>query len=364
MKILITSDKFKGSLTARDVGNAMQKGILKKHQNSKIFIQPMADGGDGSIDLLNEIWELQKHTLTVNDPLFRPIQASYYSKDDIAFIEVSKASGLALLTNAEKNPLKTTSIGIGELILDAYQKGFKIIKLFIGGSATNDGGIGIASVLGYTFFDINGHKVNPIGENLNHIHFFKKSKLAEKIAQLNIQVICDVNNPFFGEQGAAYVYARQKGADDGMIEYLDKGLQNLHQVFLENGLINVQKMAGAGAAGGIGGGMIALFNATQIAGIELFIQLFDIEKQVQEADLVITGEGRLDSQSFDGKVVGGIYQLCQKHQKRMIVVCGQHLNPTGQIFNFPIYTVLERANSVADAIQNAQFYLEEIGKSI
>lgn len=366
MQILIAPDKFKGSLTANEVANAIKLGILnqKSTKETQFQIQPMADGGDGSIDLLNELWQLEEHTITVNDPLFRPIQATYYTSDDIAFIEMSKASGIALLEKSELNPLKTTSFGTGELILDAYQKGFKKIKLFIGGSATNDAGIGIAAALGYKFYDKNGIQLSPIGENLNHIHTFQKSKLVAQIQALDIEVICDVNNPFFGKKGAAYVYARQKGADDKTIEYLDKGLQNLNQVFIENNLTNIQEISGGGAAGGIGGGMIALFEAKLIAGINMFIHLFDVEEKVKNTDLVITGEGRLDSQSFDGKVVGGIQKLCKKLGKPMVVVCGQHLNPENQTFDFPIYTVIEKANSVEDAIQNAAQYLEQIGQKI
>ena len=364
MKILIAPDKFKGSLTATEVANNIKSGILKQSPHHGIRIQSMADGGDGSIDLLNEVWSLETHTVLVNDPLFRPVAANYYTNNNIAFIEMSKTSGLALLKKSEQNPLKTTSLGTGELILDAYIKGYKQIKLFIGGSATNDAGIGIASALGYSFFDKNGTKLSPIGENLIHIKSIKKSDLSEKIKALDIQVICDVNNPFFGHQGAAYVYARQKGADDAMIELLDEGLQNVHQIFLKHHLSDVQKIAGAGAAGGIGGGMIALFNAKQIAGIQLFIDLFDLQQQVKEADLIITGEGRLDSQSFDGKVVGGVYQLCKKHQKPMMVICGQHLNPERLSFDFPIYTILDKAHSVEAAIKNAAFYLKEIGQEL
>jgi glycerate kinase len=363
MNILIASDKFKGSLTANQVAEAIQTGLLS-HSKHHIEIQPMADGGDGSIDVLNALWQLKEHTIEVNDPLFRPIHASYYTSQDIAFIEMSKASGIALLHQLELNPLKTTSFGTGELILDAYQKGFKKIKLFIGGSATNDGGIGIAQALGYQFFDVNDNQLSPIGENLHHIYSIKESELTRQTQSLDIQVVCDVNNPFFGKNGAAYVYARQKGADDSMIKYLDKGLQNLHQVFVRNGLADIQNIAGAGAAGGIGGGMIALFRAKQIAGIQLFINLFSLETKIKNADLVITGEGRLDSQSFDGKVVGGIYELCKKHQKSMIVICGQHLNPDNKIFDFPIYTILERATSVEDAIQNGAKHLQAIGRDV
>ena len=364
MNILIASDKFKGTLTANQVAIAIKKGILKKN-NHHIFIQPMADGGDGSIDLLNHLNTLQRHDLIVNDPLFRPITASYFTNSDTAFIEMSKASGLALLKKEEQNCLKTTSLGTGELILNAYKKGFKNIKLFIGGSATNDAAIGIATALGYSFFDKKNHGLSPIGENLIHIKRIKKNTLSHAIQKLNIEVICDVDNPFFGQKGAAYTFAKQKGADENAIELLDKGLQNLHQVFTNLGFPDVQKINGAGAAGGVGGGMIALFGARQIAGIDLFINLFNLENQVKNADFVITGEGRLDNQSFDGKVVGGIYKLCQKHGKSMAIVCGQYLKCEAiETKKLQIYTVLEKAKSVNDAMENTEKYLEQIGENI
>lgn len=365
MNILIAPDKFKGTLTAIQVAKAIKKGILKTDNTHHISIQPMADGGDGSIDLLNSLHDLTPHYVTVNDPLFRVISAVYFTNKDTAFIEMSKASGLALLKKEEQNCLKTTSLGTGEMILDAYQKGFKNIKLFIGGSATNDAATGIATALGYTFLDKNGLRLSPIGENLIHIQTIQKSELSDAIHQLSIEVICDVDNPFFGQKGAAYTFAKQKGADGNAIELLDKGLQNLNQVFIKSNFQDVQKIEGAGAAGGVGGGMIALFNAKHIAGIDLFINLFDLENQAKNADLIITGEGRLDSQSFDGKVVGGIYKICQKHDKPMAVVCGQYLQSAAiGTKKIAIYTVLESAKSLADAMENTEKYLAEIGQKL
>jgi len=365
MNILIAPDKFKGTLTAIQVAKAIEKGILKTAVNSTINIQPMADGGDGSIDLLNSLNDLTPHSVRVNDPLFRPITATYFTNTDTAFIEMSKASGLALLKQEEQNCLKTTSLGTGEMILDAYQKGFKNIKLFIGGSATNDAAIGIAKALGYTFLDKNGLRLSPIGENLIHIQTIQKSELSNAIHQLNIEVICDVENPFFGQKGAAYTFAKQKGADETAIELLDKGLQNLNRIFIQSGFQDVQKISGAGAAGGIGGGMVALFNAQQIAGIDLFINLFDLETKVQNADLIVTGEGRLDHQSFDGKVVGGVYKLCQKYHKTMAIVCGQYLEcETIETKKLIIHTVIEKANSLTDAIEHSEKYLEAIGNEL
>lgn len=365
MNILIASDKFKGTLTANQVAESIKAGILKTGLSPNIHIQPMADGGDGSIDLLNSLHHLKRHDLIVNDPLFRPITATYFTNKNTAFIEMSKASGLALLKKEEQNCLKTTSLGTGELIADAFQKGFKNIKLFIGGSATNDAAIGIATALGYVFLDGNDKVLSPIGENLIQIKTIKKRTLNDKFKSLNIEVICDVNNPFFGQKGAAYTFAKQKGADKNAIELLDKGLQNIHQVFINSGLQDVQKIEGAGAAGGVGGGMIALFGATQIAGIDLFINLFDLENQVKKADLIITGEGRLDNQSFDGKVVGGIYNLCQKYNKSIVIVCGQYLKcEEVETKNLQIYTVLEKAKSLNDAMKNTEKYLQIIGSEL
>ncbi|MFK7948177.1 MAG: glycerate kinase [Saprospiraceae bacterium] len=365
MNILIVPDKFKGSATAIDVAKSIEKGIKTINKNTKIAIQPMADGGDGSIDLLNAVYGLEEHKVLVNNPLFRSILATYFTNSDTAFIEMSKASGLALLKKEEQNCLKTTSQGTGKLILDAYEKGFRKIKLFIGGSATNDAGIGIATALGYCFYDKNDNIVIPIGGNLSKIYNIKSTQLTEKIRALDIEVICDVNNPFYGKNGAAYVFAKQKGADRKAIETLDYGLQHINRIFVKNGFTDVQNIAGAGAAGGIGGGMIAFFNAQLTAGIDMFIELFNLEKKVKNADLVITGEGRLDTQSFDGKVVGGLYKLCKKHQKSMIVVCGQVLESEKlPLKNKQIYTVIDQAENLENAINNPLKYLETIGQTI
>lgn len=365
MKILITPDKFKGSATAVDVAKAIEKGVKTANKNANTVIQPMADGGDGSIDLLNAVFDLKEHKVLVNNPLFRRIMASYFTNEDTAFIEMSKASGLALLKKEEQNCLKTTSQGTGKLILDAYEKGFKKIKLFIGGSATNDAAIGIATALGYRFYDKNNRIIIPIGENLSQIYYIKSTRFSEKIRALDIEVICDVNNPFYGKNGAAHVFAKQKGADEKAIEMLDYGLQHLNRIFIKNGFADVQNIAAAGAAGGIGGGMIAFFNAKLTAGIDMFIQLFNLDDKVKNADLIITGEGRLDTQSFDGKVVGGVYKLCQKYQKPIVVVCGQVLEQGKlPLQKEQIKTVIEHAKDLQDALNNPLKYLEIIGQTI
>lgn len=364
LSILIAPDKFKGSLGASNVAQAIGEGIVSKYAEAHISTQPMADGGDGSIDLLNELWGLESHFLEVSDPLFRPVWASYYTGRNSAFIEMAKASGLALLEPHERNCREATSLGTGELILDAIQKDFKHINLFIGGSASNDAATGIASALGYSFLDNNGKVLLPIGENLNKIYQIKANEQVGAIQALDINIVCDVNNPFFGSNGAAHVYAAQKGADAEDILYLDKGLRHMEALLETSGFGSVQNLAGAGAAGGVGGGMAALFGANLKAGIDLFIDLFDMEEKVQQADIVITGEGGLDSQSFQGKVVGGMLKLCQKYRKPLLVVCGQQ-QLQGVAYDqdtiVAIHSIMDHAPSVEAAMNLTSSYLRQIG---
>ncbi|HAS40783.1 MAG TPA: glycerate kinase [Microscillaceae bacterium] len=367
LNILIAPDKFKGSLGAVAVAEAIARGMHKQHRAHHIVRQPMADGGDGSIDLLAQLGQLTQHTTQVNDPLFRPIEAVYYTQDDTAFIEMAKASGLALLAKQERNCLNTTSLGTGELILDAIRQGFRKINLFIGGSATNDAAIGIAQALGYQFLDQDQQVLAPIGGNLERIASLKKNEESPDIDEVKFQVVCDVNNPFFGESGAAHVYAPQKGANAAEVAQLDQGLRNIHEVFRAAGLPNIQDLPGAGAAGGIGGGMVAMFGARLVSGIDLFIDWFGLEAKVQQADVVITGEGQLDEQSVQGKVIGGVAQLCKKHQKPLIVVCGQNTlsaaaRQRAQIRE--VKAIMEYAPSVEEAMGRAAEFLETIGEAI
>ena len=367
LHILIAPDKFKGSLGAVAVAEAIARGLHKQHRAHHIVTQPMADGGDGSIDLLAQLGQLTQHIMQVNDPLFRPIEAVYYTQDDTAFIEMAKASGLALLAKQERNCLNTTSLGTGEMILDAIRQGFRKINLFIGGSATNDAAIGIAQALGYEFLDQDQQVLAPIGGNLERIASLQKNDENLAIQEVTFQVVCDVNNPFFGESGAAHVYASQKGANTTEVAQLDQGLRNIHRVFSAAGLPNVQALPGAGAAGGIGGGMVAMFGARLVSGIDLFIDWFGLEAKVQQADVVITGEGQLDEQSVQGKVVGGMAQLCKKHQKPLMVVCGQHTlsaaaRQRAQIRE--VKAIMDYAPSVEEAMERTAEFLETIGKAL
>ena len=349
MKILIAPDKFKGSLSASQVCDAIKKGINTNKSKHEIESCPMADGGEGSIDIINNYLSLKPVELIVNDPLFRPIKSTYYFSGLTAYIEMSSASGLTLLKKEEQNCMNTSSFGTGELIKDAITKGFKTINLYVGGSATNDGGIGIASALGFQFYDKSKRLLSPIGKNLVSIDSINTSEVSFSFNNIDINVICDVNNLLHGKNGAAFVYAKQKGADLIEIEELDKGLVNLQSKLVKHSFPNIENIPGSGAAGGVGGGMIAFLGANI----------------VKDCDLIITGEGKIDNQTEKGKVISGVCNLARKYKKQIIAVCGyEDKNASKKLGLKKVYTILERSNSIKDAIVNAEKYLIEIGSEI
>lgn len=365
MKILIAPDKFKGSLSAEEVSIALSKGLKKANPNIEIISRPMADGGDGSLEVLAHYVDLKTITIEVDDPLFRPINASYSIAGTTAYIEMAAASGLALLKEKERNCMDTSSFGTGELILDAIRKGATTIYLFIGGSATNDGGMGIACALGWCFYSKNGELLVPIGENLAEVNQIDGTFLFYKPANIKFKVICDVNNTFYGENGAAYVYAPQKGANPDEVKILDEGLQNLATLLKAGNYADIADVAGAGAAGGVGGGAVAFLNAELVAGIQTFLDITELETQIKACDLVITGEGKLDAQTEQGKVISGVCQLAKKYDKPVIAVCGDAEKKAVEKLGVQeVFTILERSDSLAEAMTESREKLIEIGASI
>ncbi len=365
MKVLIAPDKFKDSLTAIEVCSALTKGLKKNNSSIDVISFPMADGGDGSLKTINHYFNLKPHDLIVNDPLFNPIKSTYYLSQNTAYIEMSLASGLALLDEEDRNCMFTSSFGTGELINDALNKGATTINLFIGGSATNDGGIGIASALGYRFYDASENLLSPIGQNLLLINRIDKSKVQFNFHELKVRVVFDVKNPLYGKNGAAYIYAAQKGASLIEIEKLDKGLVNLESNLLAHGFPSIAKIPGAGAAGGVGGGAIAFLDAKLVSGIEFFIEISQIEKKIKDYDLIITGEGKLDSQTRYGKAISGICSLAKKYNKPIIAVCGDSVRGTYESLGFKkVYKILDKTESIDSAMKNTRHYLSEIGKEI
>lgn len=328
MKILIATDSFKDALPASAVCDAIEKGIKLVDKNIETAKLPLADGGEGTMEVLMNNADGQWQTLTVHDPLMRPIEARYgLSKDGkTAFIEMAAASGLELLSTTERNPLQTTSFGTGELIKAAVAKGAKEIVLAIGGSATNDAGMGIAAALGYRFLDIQENELLPVGKSLQNVckiaddnFIFKDVPPSE---QVSIKVICDVTNPLYGPQGAASIYAPQKGATQDMVKALDNGLKHFSLKLEKKFGKNIATLPGAGAAGGVGAGAVAFLDATLYRGVDLVLDYVGFEQQLNEVDFIITGEGKLDHQTESGKLIYGLTQRAKKHSIPVIALCG------------------------------------------
>ena len=365
MNILLAPDKFKGSISAEGVCQALAKGLKKDNPSLNIITKPLADGGDGSLAVLDYYFDLETVTLTVQDPLGRPIRARYKKTGTTAYIEMAAASGLVLLTPEERNCMYTTTFGTGELMRDAIEKGIQEIFLFIGGSATNDGGMGMANALGYQFFNAKGNLLKPIGKSLIAIDKIDNSQVSFDWDNIKIKVICDVNNPFYGKNGAAHIYAKQKGANPSEIIQLDKGLKNLATRLVTEGFPDIAKIAGAGAAGGIGGGAMAFLNAQLKSGIQTFLEITDLASILSNCDLIITGEGKLDGQTAQGKVISGICELARKYDKKVIAVCGMADFPIPSSLNLTeIFTVKSRSTSLEDAMNNTAIKLTEIGQEI
>lgn len=369
MNILICPDKFKDSLTAQQVCEALEIGIKRRRPKSVIQLMPLADGGEGTLEVIKTIHGGEWIQKKVNDPLFRPIEANYLWLADqkIAYIEMSRASGIELLKIKERNPYLTSTFGTGELILDAIEKGASEIILTIGGSATNDAGIGMAAALGFKFLNKDKEELKAVGESLPLIDFIVPSPLLNKIHSIKFKVITDVQNPLAGKEGAAHVFAKQKGANTEMIKYLDKGLINIQKLIgqTEKGIIG--EMKGAGAAGGLGAGAIYFLQAEIALGAEWLLTKIHFDRAVKKADYIITGEGKIDGQTWGGKLISQVIARCDKQFKQAILVCGVFEDPEKLPIFFDskeVYSVISKAKNAKDSMANAAIYLEQLGEEI
>ena len=366
MKILIIPDKFKGSLTALQVCDIIEKGILKISPKSKITKIPLADGGEGSLEVLEKTIRFQRIYIKVNDPVFNPIETYYGLLNEVAYIEMAKASGLQLLHESQLNPKYTSTFGTGEMILHAIKNGAKKIYLFVGGSSTNDAGVGLANALGYTFYDDQDIALDPIGANLSKIRRIDNSSVIS-FKNIEFNVLTDVKNQLYGKNGAAYTFAEQKGANAKEIAELDNGLENISNVIKFTFGIDVSKMPGSGAAGGVGAGAIAFCNAKISSGIETILDLLNIDEYISQSDLVITGEGKLDNQTLEGKVVSGVILRCRKLKTSFGIVCGENKLSEAELVNFfpgIIKPIMRNGILKDDAIENAEIYLTKRAEEV
>ncbi|MGQ1908267.1 glycerate kinase [Marinifilum sp. RC60d5] len=362
MKIVVAPDKFKGSLSGLEFCNAVEKGLLKYIPDAEIVKLPLADGGDGTVEVLKYYLEGELIFRNVNDPLGRSVKASYlYSEGKkTAYIEMAEASGISLLKGDEANPMLTSTYGTGELIKDALDKGVQHIILGIGGSATNDAGLGMARALGFVFFDQNKEQLKGLGEDLIALDSIDNSTIHPRLKEVKFEVACDVDNPLYGENGAAYIYSPQKGASPQMVLALDAGLQNFNEVVKKQFNADFQLVRGAGAAGGLGAGCILFLKARLNSGIDLIKQEARFDEQIMGSDWIITGEGKLDSQTFSGKVIRGV--LDSITSQKLALFCGVvdlKKEDLEKVKIDYISQMVDYAKNLNDSIKKAGVYLQE-----
>lgn len=324
MKVIIAPDKFKGSLSAREASEAIHKGLNDIIPGIQAIDLPLADGGNGTAAILADCSNGKMISCKVHDPLFREIDSSFGISGDgeTAFVEMAAASGLELLKKEEQNCYNTTTFGTGELLLGACRENVRRIILCIGGSATNDGGIGCAAALGYRFLDANKKLLEPVGRNLQFIHEIDDSTIYAAIKGVEIDVACDVDNPLTGISGAAWVYGPQKGASREELRQLDLGLLNLAGVAHLKYKKLIDKIPGSGAAGGLGGGAIIFLQAKLNRGIDIVLNYLHFEELLTSCELIITGEGKLDKQSLHGKVIMGLLKRALNCNVPVIALTG------------------------------------------
>jgi glycerate kinase len=327
MRIALIPDKFKGSLTARQVCDAMEAGIRAVYPGAEIQSFAASDGGDGFLEAVRVVRQAERVEVKVADPLGREITAAFLldRNSGEAFIEMATASGMELLLPEERNPMKTDTRGTGLLILEAVKRGARDIFVGLGGSATNDGGCGIATVFGYRFLDGQGQVLPPVGASLERISRIVPPAHPALPQTVRITAVNDVNNPLWGRQGAAHTYAAQKGASPYEIERLDAGLQNLDRLVQEQLGIHLGNVQGAGAAGGAAYGLNCFLGARFTAGTDLILRLNGFAEFLRDhkPDFVFTGEGRLDAQTLMGKLIHGVVRLAKAEKCPVIVFCGQ-----------------------------------------
>ncbi|ENY8395682.1 TPA: glycerate kinase [Clostridioides difficile] len=358
MKILISIDSLKGSLSSIEAGNAIKKGILKVKEDAQVKILPLADGGEGTVDALVQGMNGKKETIEVTGPIAKKVDATYglLKNTSTAIIEIAQASGLTLVPTELRNPLYTTTYGVGEIIKEAINKGYRNFIVGIGGSATNDAGIGMLQALGFEFYDKNNKLVGLGGKVLNEIRHIKIENRLKELDECKFKIVCDVNNPLFGKNGAAYIYGSQKGATSEIIEELDNGLRNFSKVvknYLSKDVANVE---GAGAAGGLGFAFLAFLDSKLESGIKIILEEIKLEEELKDADFVITGEGRLDNQTAMGKAPIGVAKLAKKYGVKVIGLAGATTEDAVKCNEEGIdayFSIVNRAMTIEEAMDKA-----------
>lgn len=369
MKIIIAPDSYKESLTAMEVATAIESGFRQVMPNAEYIKLPMADGGEGTVQSLVDASNGTIIEHSVTGPLATQVNAFFGIMGDgkTAVIEMAAASGLHLVSPELRNPLLTTSYGTGELILAALDQGVEHIIVGIGGSATNDGGIGMAQALGVQLLDSNGQPLGFGGQALAQLATIDISHIDPRLATIKLEVACDVDNPLCGEKGASHVFGPQKGATPTMVAELDQYLAHYAAIIKRDLGTDIKNTAGAGAAGGMGAALLGLFNAQLRSGIEIVIDAVNLGDIVKDADLVITGEGRIDSQTIHGKTPIGVARTAKKYHKPVIGIAGCLSQDCGVVYDHGIdavFSVVPAAMSLEQAFSNAAVNVELTARNV
>lgn len=371
MKVVVAIDSFKGSLSSIEAGEAAKKGILKAIPKAEVVVRPLADGGEGTVEVLSLGMSGKLENIEVTGPLGQKVTCRYgiVESKSLAIIEMAKAAGITLISKADRNPLHTTTYGVGEIIKDAIVKGCCHFIVGIGGSATNDGGIGMLQALGYGILDKDGNQVSFGAKGLKEIKEIRDENVIPELKECTFRIACDVTNPLCGEFGCSAVFGPQKGADSEMIDQMDQWLSDYAYLTGEKYLKADANYPGTGAAGGLGFAFLGFTNAILESGVKIVLDETKLEDYIKDADMVVTGEGRLDGQTIYGKAPMGVAKLAKKYNKPVIAfsgsvtedayVCNEH----GIDAFFPILRkiqTLEEAMDPVNAKENMTATVEQV----
>ncbi|MDF2886228.1 MAG: glycerate kinase [Lacrimispora sp.] len=349
MKLLFASDSFKGTLSSAQTIDLLGKAANEVLGPCEWEGIPVADGGEGTADAVIAAVRGEKVLVTVHGPLLEAVHTYYGSLDERrAIIEMAAASGLTLIPESQRDPRLTTSFGTGEIIKDALKRGFTDISIAIGGSATNDGGMGCMKALGARFLDANGEELSGKGEDLIRVSAIDVSGLDPRLCHVKLTVMCDVNNPLCGPDGAAYTFGKQKGGTPSVLDQLEKGMENYREIIIQEFGINPDEIAGSGAAGGLGAALCVFLGGQLKSGIETVLDLIDFDSHLAGVSLVVTGEGRADWQSCFGKVMQGIGQRCRQKGIAAVALTGSMGPGAERIYEYGIRSIMTTVNGVMD----------------
>lgn len=337
-KCIVVSDSFKGTLSSLDICRIAEETVPRVFDACEVVAIPVADGGEGTVDCFLKAISAERITAEVHGPYHEPIKAAYAKSGKTAVIEMAAAAGLPAVGD-RKDPTKTTTYGVGELILHAVKSGCTEILLGLGGSATNDGGCGCAAALGAVFTDHNGGAFVPVGGTLSEIAHIDLSAVKENLRGVSVTAMCDVENPLYGKNGAAYIFGPQKGADEEKVLLLDAGLRHLADVIAADCGVDVHTVPGGGAAGGFGAGVLAFLSGALRSGIDTILDTVGFDALLSGTDLVITGEGRIDSQSVQGKVISGIAKRTAKADVPLIAIVGGAADDADAAYDYGVTAI-------------------------